>query len=164
MNRSEPRRGSARLALFLVLVAAGIGAWWWLDQRDASAHSEAPLDVAAYEAELEGKYADDARDEILAAWATHANAAPDRIEDLHVKRRQSGEYELLDVAPHVAGEPVEYPKVPEDPHAAGLVRVHVLPDGRYCVTRLRLEELGDAAAWAVETAWLRRRANELGAF
>ncbi|MEL6427912.1 MAG: hypothetical protein AAFU73_16790 [Planctomycetota bacterium] len=152
--RKSPHSGSAKLVALLAPAVIFLAAWWWFDARQTTAAPGPEVDVAGIRARVATRYAgaDDAT--LLRAHRALAEREPALIERLHGARLSTARYTELEVPRHVEGTPVEYPKVPERAGAHGLVRVHLLDDGRYVKTEINLAELGGDAAWAVEMAWL----------
>ena len=157
----QQRRGSARLLLLLAPAALILSAWWWFDAGNLTSASTPFIDIEGIEASAERRYEDASAQTLMWAHRNLSEREPKVITRLHEARIDQGDFVLLDVPQHTAGAPVEYPRVTQPDNAHGLVRVHLLSDGRYVKTQLNLEDIGGAASWAIEMAWLDRRLNEV---
>lgn len=154
----HPRRGAIRFLAVLLVFLAMVAGWWWLDAGRSTAASTR-VDVAGLQARIADRLGDASEAELLRAHRELSERRPSLLDEAHGARLSTGDYEELDAPRHMTGAPIEYPIVQQRSDAFGLVKVHLLKDGRYVRTELELDEIGGAATWAVEMAWLGARVN-----
>ena len=114
-----------------------------------------PEDVQAVRDNLDRLYGNAVQEVLVEGYRERVARLPKGlIPELHQRRIDAGNYEVLNVPPVKPGEPFSPPRVKASPLAHGLVAVSPLKDGRVVKTVLDLEELGLHAATAVELGWL----------